>query len=72
MTPQKYPQNIHTQKIFICLKPRKKPELQNFEPKKKIPAPTYVCKYQSTPPPPPPPGDSLQKYDTKYHYFFKL
>ena len=24
------------------------------------------------PPPPPPTGDSLQKYDTKYHYLFNL
>ena len=41
MTPQKYPQSIHTQKISICQKTRKKPELQNFEPQKITRA--YVC-----------------------------
>ena len=35
MTPKKYPQNLHTQKIFIFLKPEKNPEIQNFEPQKK-------------------------------------
>ena len=33
MTPKKYPQNFHTQKIFIFLKTPKNIEIQNFEPK---------------------------------------
>ena len=41
MTPQKYPQNLHTQKIFIFLKAPEKTELQNFEAPKIIRA--YVC-----------------------------
>ena len=48
MTPQKYPQNLHTQKIFIFLKTRKKPELQNFEPQKNYP------RLRMYDPPPPP------------------
>ena len=34
MTPQKYPQNLHTPKIFIFLKTPKNIEIQNFEPPK--------------------------------------
>ena len=41
MTPKKYPQNLHTQKIFIFLKTPKNIEIQNFEPKKMGRA--YVC-----------------------------
>ena len=42
MTPQKYPQNLHTpQKIFIFLKTPKNIEIQNFEPQKIGRA--YVC-----------------------------
>ena len=34
MTPQKYPQNFHTPKIFFFLKTPKNIEIQNFEPQK--------------------------------------
>ena len=34
MTPKKYPQNFHTQKMFIFLKTQKNIEIQNFEPQK--------------------------------------
>ena len=68
MTPQKYQQNRYTPKIFIFLKPpppQKKTEILNFEPPKNTRA--YVCmeisEYH-------PLGDSLQNYDTKYHYLF--
>ena len=39
--PKKYPQNLHTQKIFIFLKTLKNIEIQNFEPPKMTLA--YVC-----------------------------
>ena len=48
--PKKYPQNLHTPKIFIFLKPPKNIEMQNFEPKKKITR-AYVCiKFSEYPP----------------------
>ena len=34
MTPKKYPQNLHTQKILIFLKTPKNIEIQNFDPQK--------------------------------------
>ena len=34
MTPQKYPQNLHTPQKFSFLKTRKNVEIQNFEPPK--------------------------------------
>ena len=34
MTPKKYPQNLHTPKIFFFLKTPKNIEIQNFEQKK--------------------------------------
>ena len=52
MTPQNYPQNLHTQKkIFILLKTPKNIEIQNFDPKKMTRA--YVCMKISEYPPPP-------------------
>ena len=60
MTPQKYPQNLHTPKILFFLKTRKKTELQNFEPKRNIRA--YVCmKISEYHPPPPPPPETVCK-----------
>ena len=41
MIPEKYPQNLHTQKYSFFWKPEKKTELQNFEPQTSTPA--YVC-----------------------------
>ena len=41
MTPQKYPQNIYTQKIFICLKTRKNLNFKILNPPKNTRA--YVC-----------------------------
>ena len=52
MTPKKYPQNLHTPKIFIFLKTPKNIEIQNFEPQKMTRA--YVCMKISEYPPPPP------------------
>ena len=47
MTPKKYPENLHTQKIFIFWNP---PKILKFKIlTKKWPEPTYVWKYQSTP-----------------------
>ena len=51
MTPKKYRQNFHTQKILIFLKTQKNIEIQNFEPKKMDRA--YVCMKISGYPPPP-------------------
>ena len=38
MTPKKYPQNFHTQKIFIFLKTQKIIKIQNFGQKKNDPS----------------------------------
>ena len=38
---KKYPQNLHTPKIFVFLKTPKNIEIQNFEPKNMARA--YVC-----------------------------
>ena len=48
MTPQKYPQNLHTPKNIYFSENPQKIEIQNFEPQK-LPEPTFVWKYQSTP-----------------------
>ena len=60
------PQNLHTHKFSFFWKPEKT-EIKNFEPKKITRA--YVCmkisEYH-------PPGDSLQNYDTKYHFLFNI
>ena len=34
MTTKKYPENLHTQKILIFLKPPENIEIQNYEPQK--------------------------------------
>ena len=59
MTPKKYPQNLHTPKIFIFLKTPKNIEIQNFEHQNMTLA--YVCMKISeyTPPPPPPPRGAI-------------
>ena len=49
MTPKKYLQNLHTQKIFIFLKTLKNIEIQNFEPPKITRA--FVCMKISEYPP---------------------
>ena len=49
MTPQKYPQNLYAQKIFIYLKNPKNIENQKFEPQKVARA--YVCMNISEYPP---------------------
>ena len=49
MTPQKYPQNLCTQKILFFLKTPKNIEVQNFEPQKTTRA--YICKKISEYPP---------------------
>ena len=49
MTPKKYPQNFHTQKIYIFLKTQKNIEIQKFDPKKMDQA--YVCMKISEYPP---------------------
>ena len=51
MTQKIYPQNLHTQKIFIFLKTPKNIGIQNFESKKMTRA--YVCMKISEYPPPP-------------------
>ena len=55
MTPQKYPQNLHTQKVFIFLKTPKNIEIQNFKPPKNDPS---LRMYENIRVPPlPPPWD---------------
>ena len=48
MTPKKYPQNLHTQKIIIFSENPKNIEFKILNPKK-WPEPMDVWKYQSTP-----------------------
>ena len=67
MTPQKYPQNLHTQKYSFFWKPEKKTEIQILNPKK-----SYLRLRMYDNIRVPPPGDSLQNYETSYHYFFNL
>ena len=53
MTPKKYPQNVHTQKIFTFLKTPKILKFKNLHQKMDR---AYVCmKISEYPPPPPPP-----------------
>ena len=47
--PKKYPQNLHTPKILIFLKPPKNNVIQKFKPKKK-PEPTHVSNSIRAPP----------------------
>ena len=47
--PKKYPQNLHTPKIFIFLKPPKNIENQNFEPPKNSPS-LRMCEIIRVPP----------------------
>ena len=42
MTQKKYPQNIHTQKNIYFSENPKNIEIQNVEPKKKLPEHMYV------------------------------
>ena len=61
MTPQKYPQNLHTQKILIFLKTRKKLNFKILNPKEL----SRLCMYENirVPPPlpPPPPPETVCK-----------
>ena len=50
MTPQKYPQNLHTPKIFVFLKTPQNIEMQNLEPKNVTRAYVYM-KISEDPPP---------------------
>ena len=47
--PKKYPQNLHTPKIFIFLKPPKNNVIQKFKQKRKTRAYACIKQYQSTP-----------------------
>ena len=61
MTTKKYPQNLHTQtNIYFSNPPppKKKIEIQNFEPQTMTPA--YLCMKISEYPPPPPLGLALR------------
>ena len=58
MTPQKYPQNLHTQKRFIFLKTQNNIEIQNFEPQRNDRSLRMYENIRVPPPPPPPPWDS--------------
>ena len=52
MTPQKYPQNLHTPKNIHFSDSPKNIEIQNFEPQKNDPS---LCLYEIIRVPPPPP-----------------
>ena len=55
MTPKKYPQNISTPKKYSFFsKPKKKIEIQNFEPQNNSPS-LRMCENIRVPPAPQPP-----------------
>ena len=62
---KKYPQNIHTQKLFIFLKAQKILKLKISDPQKWTEH-TYVWKFQSIPHPPTPGDPSTSKGDGYY------